>query len=145
MGLRQSIAAVGVAVAIAGLGGAAVYAATDTQSMGHGGPGGPPPVMAGPPSNDLDPATVHGEAVLADGSGGYTTTLTQTGTISDLSDSSITVRSSDGFTQTYVLPDAARAPFAVNDQVLVRATRTGATATVTSINAGWQTPAVSSR
>lgn len=137
MSIRQTLSAVGVAVAIAGLGGAAIYAATDTPGMGgHGGPpgghGGPPP-MAAAGHHDADPATVHSEAVLADGSGGYTTSLTQTGTITALSTASMTVRSADGFSQTYVLPAAAAPPFAVADQVLVRATRTGTTATVTSI------------
>ncbi|KWX19594.1 hypothetical protein AFM11_34945 [Mycolicibacterium wolinskyi] len=134
MSIRQTLAAVGVAVAIAGLGGAAIYAATDSPGMGgHGGPPGGPPPMAAARHDDGDPATVHSEAVLADGSGGYTTSLTQTGTITALSTASITVRSADGFSQTYVLPAAAAPPFAVADQVLVRATRTGTTATVTSI------------
>lgn len=136
MGMRQTVAAIGVATAIAGFGGAAIYAATETQGMGHGGPGGhggPAPGIAGPPHDTPDPATIRNEAVLADGSGGYTTTVTQTGTITALSTASITVRSSDGYSQTYVLPAAAHPPFAVNDQVLVRATRSGPTATVTSI------------
>jgi hypothetical protein len=80
---------------------------------------------------------LHGEFVVADGAGGYTTQLTQTGTVTAISPTSITVRSEDGFSQTYVIPttagNAGAPPFAVDDQVVVRATRTGQTATVTNI------------
>jgi hypothetical protein len=147
MGIRQTAAAVGIAAAIAGLGGAAVYAATDTHGPGYSG--GRPPGMAGPgpgmgapgmdgPRNDRpDPATVRSETVVTDHDGGYRTSLTQAGTITELTDTSVTVRSSDGFTQNYVLPAAAKSPFGVNDRVLIRATRTGAAPTdkptVTSI------------
>ena len=145
MSIRPTVAAVGIAAAIAGLGGAAVYAATETQGPGRHGPpnaeGGPPPWMGGPgmdgQSHDRpDPATIHSEAVLSEG-GGYRTTLFQTGTITDLSATSITVRSNDGFTQSYALPDAVKPLYEVNDRVLIRATRTGSaptdSPTVTSI------------
>lgn len=130
MSIRPTVAAVGIAAAIAGLGGATVYAATDTQGPGHHG--------AGPQPHDRPgPATIHSEAVLADRDGGYRTTLIQTGMITELSATSVTVRSNDGFTQNYTLPDAAKPPFGVNDQVLIQATRTGPAAadkpTVTSI------------
>ncbi|MED5816573.1 hypothetical protein VST63_29790 [Mycolicibacterium sp. 050232] len=126
MGIRYTAAAVGIAAAIAGLGGTAVYAATDTHSSGFPGP---PPGMGGPgtdgPRDRPDPATVHSEAVLADQDGGYTTTLTQTGTITELTATSVTVRSNDGFTQSYALPASADTAFGVDDRVLVRATRAG--------------------
>lgn len=140
MSIRPTIAAVGIAAAIAGLGGAAVYAATDTQGPSHHA--GPPPGMAGPgidgQSHDRpDPATVHSEAVVADQDGGYTTTLTQNGTITELTAASVRVRSNDGFVQSYALPASADTPFGVDDRVLVRATRTGTAPTdkptVTSI------------
>ncbi len=51
---------------------------------------------------------VHGEFVVPDGSGGYRTMLTQRGTATKVSDSSITVRSEDGFTATYAITDATR-------------------------------------
>jgi hypothetical protein len=62
--------------------------------------------------------------------------LTQTGTVTEISPTAVTVRSEDGFTQAYVIPATAGnagPPFAVNDQVVVRATRDGQTATVTNI------------
>ena len=96
----------------------------------HGGTGGPGPAAVGATS-------LHGEFVVPDGAGGYTTVLTQTGTVTAISPTSITVRSEDGFSQTYVIPstagNAGAPPFAVDDQVVVRATRNGQTATVTNI------------
>ena len=76
---------------------------------------------------------LHGEFVVPDGSGDYTTEMTQTGGVTAISPTSITVRSEDGFSQTYVIPQTAQTPFAVDDQVIVHATRTGQTATATDI------------
>jgi hypothetical protein len=62
--------------------------------------------------------------VVLDGSGGYSTVLTQTGTITAISPTSITVRSEDGYSQTYVIPNTAGnagPPFAVDDHVVLRA------------------------
>jgi hypothetical protein len=146
--LRQTAGAVGVAAVIAGFGGAAIYAATESNShfMGWplqmsgasgGGPSGPHAgPIGGPGPAAVGATSLHGEFVLPDGKGGYATELTQTGTVTAISPTSISVRSVDGYSQTYVIPPtagAAGAPFAVNDQVVVRATRTGQTATVTNI------------
>jgi hypothetical protein len=149
-GWRESASAVAVAAVIAALGGAAIYAATEGTSHSFGAPhqaSGPPGGMPGGPGGqhgaigrpgqgEIGPPSLHGEFVVADGAGGYTTELTQTGTVTAISPTSITVHSEDGFTQTYVIPNTtgnAGAPFAVDDQVVVRATRTGQTATVTNI------------
>ena len=149
-GLRESAAAVAVATAIAALGGAAIYAATAGSSHSFGAPhqaAGPGGGMVGGgmsqrgPSGGTAPAhteppSLHGEFVVPDGSGRYSTVVTQTGTVTAISPTSITVRSEDGFSQTYVVPRTAGnagAPFAVDDQVVVHATRSGQTATVTNI------------
>ena len=96
----------------------------------HGAIGGSGPAAVGSMS-------LHGEFVVPDGAGGYTTQLTQTGTVTAISPTSITVRSEDGFSQTYVIPstagNAGAPPFAVADQVTIYATRNGQTATVTNI------------
>jgi hypothetical protein len=63
--------------------------------------------------------------------------LTQTGTVTVISPNSITVRSDDNYSQTYTLSPstgAPTAPVAINDQVMIRATRTGQSAAVTSID-----------
>jgi hypothetical protein len=149
-GWRESAAAVAVAAVIAALGGAAIYAATEGTShpfgAAHqgqgpagampGGPGGQHGAIGRPGQGEIGPPSLHGEFVVADGTGGYTTELTQTGTVTAISPTSITVRSEDRFTQTYVIPSTAGnagAPFAVDDQVVVHATRNGQTATVTNI------------
>ncbi|HET6736543.1 hypothetical protein [Mycobacterium sp.] len=146
-GLRETAASVGVAAVIAALGGAAIYAATDTGSRlagPHQGPGGmaggPPPAAGIGMHGSGGPGTVgatavHGEFVVPDGAGGYTTMLNQTGTVTAVSPTSITVRSADGYTQAYAIPaSGANPPFAVDDPVSIRATRTGDTATVTNIS-----------
>jgi hypothetical protein len=145
-GWRESAAAVAVAAVIAALGGAAIYAATEGTShpfgASHqasgppGGPGGQHGAIGRPGQGEIGPPSLHGEFVVADGNGGYRTDLTQTGTVTAISPTSITVRSEDGFSQTYVIPNTtgnAAAPFAVDDQVVVHATRVGQTATVTNI------------
>ena len=144
--LRGTAAAVGVAAVIAGVGGAAVYAATDSgpRMMGmHGVPGaGQGDRLGGPPRDDIareaapDSASVHGEFVVADGTGGFSTLISQTGRITAISPTLVTARSDDGYSQTYVIPPthgSATPPFAVNDQVTIQATRTGQTATLTGI------------
>jgi hypothetical protein len=149
-GLRKTAAGVGVAAVIAALGGAAIYAATENSSHFIGAPhqaSGPGGGMPGGPNGQhgaggglgpaaVGPMSLHGEFVVPDGTGGYTTELTQTGTVTAISPTSITVRSEDGFSQTYVIPNTAGnagSPFAVDARVVVRATRNGQTATVTNI------------
>jgi hypothetical protein len=142
-GLRGTVAAVGVATVIAGFGGAAIYAATgsDVHLMGAHNAPAPPRSGGGPPQqhdasgpNPLDASALHGESVVSDGSGGFTTELSQTGTITAIDATSVSARSADGYSQTYVIPAAATAPpFNVGDQVTIRATRRGADATVTTI------------
>jgi hypothetical protein len=149
-GLRETAAAVVVAAVIAGLGGAAIFAATQGsshsfgaphQAFGPGGgmpgsPGGQQGAVGGTGPTAMGTTTLHGEFVVPNGAGGYTTELTQVGTVTATSATSITVRSEDGYSQTYVIPNtagSAETPFAADDQVVVRATRNGQTATVTNI------------
>jgi hypothetical protein len=156
-GLRGTAAAVAVAAVIAAIGGAAIYAATagsphsigaPHQPFGPGGgmPGGPGGgggvggqhgAVGGPGPATVGSTSLHGEWVVPDGAGGYTTELTQTGAVTAISPTTITVRSEDGYSQTYVIPstagNAGPPPFAVDAQVVLRATRTGQTATVTNI------------
>ena len=149
-GRRETIATVGVAVVIGVLGGGAVYAATESGGHGGGFPGGGPPPGAGPfgggggPGRsgtghlNADPATLHGEFVIPDGNGGFQTDIVQVGTVTAVSATSITARSDDGFTSTYVIPPTAAdsgAPFGVNAKVNIRATRSGDTRTITTIGA----------
>lgn len=142
-GWRQSAAAAAVAAVIGTLGGAAIYAATDGSSHAFGAPhqgfgpaGGQHGATGGPDPAALGATSLHGEFVVLDGAGRYRTELTQTGRITALSPTTITVRSGDNYSQTYVIPNGTTGtapPFAVDDQVVVRATSDGQTATATNI------------
>lgn len=139
-GMRKTIGAVAVAAAVAGVGGAAIAAATETGYHpnsggfgGFGGPDGPPPAAR---HTNSEPLSLHGEYVVAEDHGGFETRITQSGKITAISPTSVTARSADGFTQTYVIHEVSGAsapPFAVDDQVVITATRKGETATVSTM------------
>jgi hypothetical protein len=141
-GTRKTVGAIAVAAAVAGVGGAAISAATSSGLhvmsggfAGPGGPGGPPPA---PHRSSAEPVSLHGQYVVADGHGGYSTVMSQTGRVTAISATSVTARSDDGFVQTYVIHEAGggKSPFAVNDEVTIDATRDGQTATVTTMSPG---------
>lgn len=137
-GLQETLVAVGVAAVIAGLGGAAISAATGSptqQAFGHGMAAGPPGGVTAAQHLAGSPTTLHGEYVVAAGSG-FATKLTQTGTVTAISPTAITVTSADGFTHSYELKAAAHTDrtIAVSDQVSIRGTRTGRATTATSID-----------
>ena len=129
-----------MAAVIGGLGGAAIYAATEgsAHTMGGGthGVGGrctaPPPHPAA--HRRRRPSRARRACYTASTSsptanGGYTTKLTQTGTVDEVTLSSVVVRSDDGYTQIYAFPSNAGIDpnsVAANDTVTVDATRTGA-------------------
>lgn len=139
-------------VAIAVAGGAAIYAATDHMGGGRHQPWHPPDTHGGPSATDaghranllaIPDDSLHGEFVTAAPGGGYRTTLVQTGVITAISPQSVTMRSADGYTQTYALPPAAArgpVPYTADQAVTVRATRDGQVVTVTRIGAA-DTPA----
>jgi hypothetical protein len=140
-----------VAAVIGGVGGAAIYAATQEPAHAMGGgphgmagtmhgppPGAPPGALPTPSAAEPPgvPGAIHTESVVPDGNGGFTTKITQTGTVDEVTMTNIVVRSSDGYTQIYTFPSAVASssrPVAVNDTVIVDATRDGATVTLDSI------------
>ncbi|MEV5652552.1 hypothetical protein AB0L57_30245 [Nocardia sp. NPDC052254] len=150
---KRSLAAVGIAVVIAAAGGGIVYAATHSSGNGNGhGPGGGPGMSwggghnsagpggmnsAGPGGMDSAGPSLHGQFVISDGNGGYTTELTQTGTVTAVSDTSITAKSADDFSQTYTLADSTRkSAVKVGDTVRIQATQANGTATATTVTSG---------
>ncbi|WP_410642313.1 hypothetical protein [Amycolatopsis sp. lyj-346] len=125
---KKIVAGAVAAVIVAG-GGAAVWAAsssaaTDTQA----GPGG----MRG---GGLG-AALHGEYVSSDGNGGYVTKIMQTGEVTELSATSLTAKSADGFSKTYTITSELATGLATGDTVTVVATESGTTATATSVTDG---------
>ena len=147
--LNKTLAAVGIAAVLAAGGAAVIHAAGGAGTEGHGGPGfggpgfggggpgGGPGFGGGGPGGARLPAALHGEFVVSDGHGGFTTELTQTGTVTDISDTSITARSQDGYTQTYVITTDTRqghTPVHAGDTATIRAVANNGTNTATAIS-----------
>ena len=65
--------------------------------------GAPPDGMADQDADAMTTPPLHGEFVVSDANGGYTTVFTHTGTVTAVSAASITVRSDDGYKQTYMI------------------------------------------
>jgi hypothetical protein len=138
-GKRRTALAVGIATVIAAGGGAVIYAATGHSSSQFIGPfgqhgsspgSGPPdgasgstgfPGQAGPAGHGIHEGTpLHGQVVVSDGAGGYVTVLSQTGVITAVTPESVTVRSKDGFSQTWVLSAGQQSAFTIDDIAMVR-------------------------
>ena len=85
---------------------------------------------------------LHGQLVVAKPGGGYQTVDVQTGQVTAVSTTSITLKSTDGFTKSYVvtsstLVDAQRdgiGSVKIGNQATMLATVSGSIATATSIN-----------
>jgi hypothetical protein len=147
---RKTIAAVAIAVGVAGAGGVAIWAAagssttTATDAGGPGKLGGQAPGGQGGQVGGAGilESALHGEYVASDGNGGYTTELMQTGKITELSATSLTAVSDDGFSKTYTI-DAGTATggatgvsgLATGESVTIVAATSGATATADSVTA----------
>jgi hypothetical protein len=127
-GIRKIVTAGAAAVVLAAGGGAAIWAAgssTDTASAATA-PGGP--------SRDGNGSrALHGEYVVSDGNGGYTTQTTQTGKVTELSATSLTAVSDDGFSKVYTIDSSLVNGVATGDTVTVVATTSGTTATAQSV------------
>ncbi|MCW2673411.1 MAG: hypothetical protein JWP14_2000 [Frankiales bacterium] len=104
-----------------------------------GGPGGPRGRGPGGPGAG-GPDVLHGRFVRQSGTS-YVTEDVQQGTVTAVGATSLTVRSADGYSETYVLTgsttygrDGKASDLAVGDPVRVRATVAGGTATATSVD-----------
>ncbi|MBB6406154.1 hypothetical protein [Arthrobacter sp. AZCC_0090] len=121
--LKKGLIVGGVAVVVAAAAGAGAYAAgnattADTSNAlgpgaggqagqnGQGGFGGPGGTNAGPGGLGVGMgglnAAIHSEYVVLQ-NGSYVTMVGQQGTVTDISASSMTVKSEDGFTRSYAL------------------------------------------
>ncbi|MEU4671294.1 hypothetical protein AB0F91_25755 [Amycolatopsis sp. NPDC023774] len=153
---RKTAIAAGVAVVIAVGGGLAIWAGTSSNDasaqQGPGGPGGfgSPGGQGGPggftgrgfggPGGFGGAAALrnalHGDFVVTDAGGGYTTERLQTGAITEISATSVTLTSKDGYKQTYVLDSSTQKSATTpktGDNVTVIAKVNGTTATATSL------------
>ncbi len=98
-----------------------------------------PGALAGGPA-------LHGEVIVPNSDGTFTTVLVQRGEVTAVSATSITVKSADGFTQEYAVTADSKIRVAggggaigdvkAGDAVGVRATKSGSTVTVDNLVAG---------
>ncbi|RSN59294.1 hypothetical protein DMH01_25350 [Amycolatopsis sp. WAC 04182] len=135
-GRKTAIAAV-VAVVIAAGGGAAIWAGTAAngavQGGMMGGPGGGRVLMG--PGGGMPRDALHGDFVVSDGKGGYSTERMQTGEITEISATSVSLTSKDGYKQVYTIDASTKKTGdpKTGETVTVNAKVTGDTATVLSI------------
>ncbi|WP_409184418.1 hypothetical protein F9C11_08990 [Amycolatopsis sp. VS8301801F10] len=145
---RKTALAAGVAAVLAVGGGLAIWAGTSgndaSAQQGPGGFGGPdgPGGFAGRGMGGIAALrdALHGDFVVPDAAGGYVTERLQTGTITELSATSVTLTSKDGYQQTYTLDSATVKTGSPKsgDNVTVVAKVQGTTATATSLGEAQQ-------
>lgn len=134
---RRTAVAASVAVVVAAAGGVAIWAGTSASGQ-ESARGGPPGMMGG--ATAMRDA-LHGDFVVSDGNGGYTTERLQTGQVTAISATSITAASKDGYTQTYAIDTTTKKVKdpKTGDTVTVVAKVSGSTATATTISEGTAT------
>jgi hypothetical protein len=152
---RKTAIAAAVAVVIAAVGGVAIYAGTSgnsgngTGQQGFGGPGGGGRMGGfGGPTGGLGGEmmilrdALHGDFTVSE-NGGYVTERLQTGDVSALSATSITVKSRDDYTQTYAIDSSTQQAnnVASGSTVTVIAKVSGTSATATTITDATQSGA----
>jgi hypothetical protein len=136
-GKKTAIAAA-VAVAIVAAGGVAIYAAGSSgsgQQSGTGGPGRMGTFAGGPGGGDsIMRNALHGDFTVSE-NGSYVTERLQTGTVSALSATSITVKSTDDYTQTYAIDSSTEraSDLATGSSATVTAKVSGTSATALRI------------
>ncbi|TPV51447.1 hypothetical protein FJ661_08085 [Pseudarthrobacter phenanthrenivorans] len=140
--IRKTLLAAAVAVALTGTGVAFAW--------GAGDPPAPAPSSSSTPGQDNTkvrkdksqrPQQLHGESVVKKADGSYETELSQRGTVEAASSSSITVKSEDGFSQTYAIDAGTKArpslaDIAPGDTVRISGVKNGGQATAERIVEG---------
>ena len=95
--IRKALLAGVVALALTGTGVAIAWSATDSPSPS------PSESAPGKPDKAQRPQHLHSESVVKKADGTFETVLNQQGTVDAVSESSVTVKSEDGFTQSYAV------------------------------------------
>jgi hypothetical protein len=137
---RKTAVAAGVAVLIAAGGGVAIAVGTSgnttAQQPAMGGLGGGRQ-FGGPQGGGASAVlnALHGDFVMPDGKGGYTTERLQTGDVTEVSATSISVSSKDGYKQVYTIDPSTQKTGEpkTGQSVTVVAKISGDTATVTTV------------
>lgn len=110
MRMRKAVLAGAVAVALTGTGAALAWSATATPTPSPSAPAQEAPGNGSAPDQqhkrDLDARRglpLHGDGVVKKADGTFQTVLEQRGTVESVSDAAITVKSEDGYSQTYTV------------------------------------------
>ncbi|WP_410656006.1 hypothetical protein [Amycolatopsis sp. lyj-112] len=141
---RKTAIAAGVAVVIAAGGGAAIWAGTAANGseqgqngMMMGGPGGGR--ILGGPGTMIQRDALHGDFVVSDGND-FSTERMQTGEITEISATSVSLTSKDGYKQVYAITSSTQKTGdpQVGETVTVTAKVTGDTATAMTLGKAGQ-------
>ncbi|VXB77272.1 conserved exported hypothetical protein [Arthrobacter sp. 9V] len=161
-GIRKTLLAGGITVALTAGGAATVWAGTQPSPSPSSLSASPSPSSSAfAKSAEGRGQAIHGEHVVKQQDGSYRTVLTQTGTLESVSDTEMTVKSEDGFTQRYAintetrisklpadlselrngrgkpsLPSATAADLTSGDTVRVSGTKNGETVTAMRVVSG---------
>lgn len=100
--IRKALLAGAVALALTGTGVAIAWSGTDSPSQS--------PSESAPGKSDKSqrPQHLHSESVVKTADGTFETHLSQQGTVDAVNETSITVKSEDGFSQTYAVNAGTR-------------------------------------
>ena len=144
--IRRGIVIGALAVGLAGAGGAAVWASAGPSPVVTASDSGSASAPAKPGGQGLKHGLklglmrggLHGEVTVKRDDGSFATFLTQRGTVTEATDTKLTVRSEDGYEHSYTLNAETRirakdqkdktlagSDLAVGDEVAVRALRSG--------------------
>jgi hypothetical protein len=132
-----------VVLGLAGAGSAAVWAAdqsgSPTPSPSASASAQPGKHVGKPGTGQVGAETLHGQMTVKKADGSIETVFIQRGTVTDVSDTTLTVKSDDGFTQTYTLNGSTKfigqgqpkgaaiksGDVAKGDTIMVRAVQSG--------------------
>lgn len=109
LGMRKAMLAGAVALALSGTGAALAWSATGTSTPSPSPSQSTPGRDTAPGQQDKQdrkaqrPQPLHGEGVVKNPDGTFQTVLEQRGTVESVSDTSITVKSEDGYSQAYTV------------------------------------------
>lgn len=114
LGMRKAVLAGAVALALTGTGAALAWSATGTPPPSPSPSQSAPGRDTAPGQQDKQdrkaqrPQPLHGEGVVKNPDGTFQTVLEQRGTVESVSDTAITVKSEDGYSQTYTVTGDTR-------------------------------------
>ena len=125
--VRRGLVVGAVVVGLAGVGSAAALAANATNSPSPtpsaSASAHPGKHLAKPGAGQVGAETLHGQMTVKKADGTIQTVFVQRGTVTDVSDTKVTVKSDDGFTQSYTLNSSTQ--FSSQDQPKGAAIKSG--------------------